>query len=154
MATNNNQEEIVVPGYLKVSKIAAWLFYFWVVAGIAFLLMRVFLLATSANMSAGFSNFVLNVSNDYLQPFRGIFPPKGVGETGYLDISALFAVVVYLFLAWGFKALIDYVQGKIDVSKAEQKARIQKLEAQKMMQAQRASTTQVKRPASTKTTSK
>lgn len=153
MATSSqkNQDEVVIPGYLKVSKIAAWLFYFWVVAGIAFLLMRVFLLATSANMSAGFSNFVLQVSNDYLEPFRGIFPPANVGETGYLDISALFAIIVYLFLAWGFKALVEYVQGKIDVSRAEQKEQIRKLEAQRMMHQQRNSTKQVRKPA-TKTT--
>ena len=131
MAQQTNQ--IVVPGYLKVSKIVSWLFYFWVLIGIAFMTMRVFLLATSANMSAGFSNFVWEVSQEYMQPFRGIFPAKQLGETGYLDVSAIFAIIVYLFLAWGFKALIDYVQGKIDVTKAEQKARIQKLEMEARM---------------------
>ena len=146
-ANQQNQDEVVVPSYLKVSKIAAWLFYFWVVAGIAFLIMRVFLLATSANMTAGFSNFVLQVSDDYLEPFRGIFPPSNFGETGYLDVSALFAIIVYLFLAWGFKALVEYVEGKIEVSKAEQKEKIRKLEAQRMMQQQRNTTKQVRKPA-------
>lgn len=130
MANNNKENEINIPSYLKVSKVVSWLFYFWVLAGIAFLTMRVFLLATSANLNAGFSNFVWQVSQDYLEPFRGIFPPRELGETGYLDVSALFAIVVYLFLAWGFKALIDYVQNKIDLSTAEQKAQIRKLEAQ------------------------
>lgn len=118
----NTDNKVEVPGYLKVSKVISWLFYFWVVIGIVFLTMRVFLLATSANMSAGFSNFVYNVSQDYMQPFRGIFPSKSLGETGYLDVSAIFAIIVYLFLAWGFKALIDYLQAKIDTTKAQQLA--------------------------------
>ncbi len=145
MATNNQKNEVVTPGYLKISKVVSWLFYFWVLIGIAFLAMRVFLLAASANMGAGFSNFVYTVSQDYMQPFRGIFPTKQLGETGYLDISALFAIIVYLFLAWGFKALIDYVQGKIDVNIAEQKEQIRKLEAQRMA-AQRTQSTGRKTP--------
>ncbi len=140
MATEK-QNEITTPGFLKVSKVISWLFYFWVLIGIAFMTMRVFLLATSANMNAGFSNFVWQVSQDYMQPFRGIFPSKQLGETGYLDVSALFAIIVYLFLAWGFKALIDYVQNKIDVDRAQQKEKIQKLEAQKYL-AQRSQTKQ------------
>lgn len=135
MAQKAQSDEIVVPGYLKVSKVISWLFYFWVMIGIVFMTMRVFLLATSANMNAGFSNFVWQVSQDYMQPFRGIFPTKSLGETGYLDVSAIFAIIVYLFLAWGFKALIDYVQGKIDMNKAEQQAAIRKAEAQKAAQA-------------------
>lgn len=129
MATKlEKQNEIVVPGYLKVSKVISWLFYFWVLIGIVFLCLRVFLLATSANMNAGFSSFVYNVSQDYMQPFRGIFPSKSLGQTGYLDVSAIFAIIVYLFLAWGFKALVDYVQNKIDITKAEQKEQLQKAE--------------------------
>ena len=95
---NKTDEEIVIPGFLKVSKIVVWVMYFWVTIGIISLLFRVFLLATSANTAAGFGNFVMNVSADYLQPFRGLFPPKDVGTTGYLDVSAIFAIIVYLFV--------------------------------------------------------
>ena len=109
-----------IPTYLKFSKILVWLMYFWVMIGVASLAMRVFLLAFSANMSAGFANFVLTISNDYMQPFRGIFSGRNVGETGYLDVSALFAIIVYLFIAWGFKVLIEYIEQKISENKEAQ----------------------------------
>ena len=116
--------EIVIPSYLRVSKIITWLLYFWVILGIISLLLRVFLLAFSANMSAGFANFVMQTSGDYLEPFRGLFIGRSVGDTGYLDVSALFAIIVYLFIAWGFHGLINFVQNKIDISEAQQEAEL------------------------------
>ncbi len=98
--------------------------YFWVIIGVISLFLRVFLLAFSANTATGFANFVMEVSGDYLNPFRGIFPGRDLSETGYLDTSAIFAIVVYLFVAWGFNSLISYVQNKIDASELEQKKQI------------------------------
>jgi uncharacterized membrane protein YhiD involved in acid resistance len=37
-----------------------------------------------------------------------------------LDVSALFAIIIYLFVAWGFNSLISYIQRKIDLSKDTQ----------------------------------
>jgi uncharacterized protein YggT (Ycf19 family) len=118
------EDEVVIPSKLKFSKIIVWVMYAWVLIGVVALSIRVFLLAFSANTSAGFTNFILNLSNDYLQPFRGIFPSKSVGETGYLDVSAIFAIIIYLFILWGFRSLIDYVQNKIDLDKEMQIAKI------------------------------
>lgn len=112
---------IKVPGYLRISRILAYVMYAWVIFGIIVLLLRVFLLAFSANLAAPFAEFVYRTSNDYLQPFRGIFPPKELGETGYLDVAALFAIIVYLFIAWLFSSLVGYVQHKIDENVEEQK---------------------------------
>lgn len=102
-----------VPAYLSVGKVLTYAMYGLVIFAEIVLLFRVFLLAFSANPSAGFVNFIYNTSYDFLQPFRGIFPPKPVGETGYLDVSALFAIIVYGLLAWGFSALIGYINSKI-----------------------------------------
>lgn len=128
LMTTFNGTEITVPSYLKISKIISWLLYFWVMFGVIVLLLRVFLLAFSANMTAGFAHFIMQTSSDYLEPFRGIFVGKSVGETGYLDVSALFAIIVYLFIAWGFHSLVSYVQNKIDITTAEQKAQLAKQE--------------------------
>ncbi len=114
-------EEIVVPGGLKFSKVIVWIMYVWVMIGVVALTLRVFLLLTSANTVAGFANFVMRLSADYLQPFRNIYTGRE-GETGYLDVSAIFAIIVYLFIAWGIHSLINYVQNKIDQSVKEQKA--------------------------------
>jgi uncharacterized protein YggT (Ycf19 family) len=120
MAEKVYDPRVKVPGFLRISKVIAWLMYLWVLFGIITLLLRVFLLAFSANTTAGFGQFVMNTSSDYLNPFRGLFPLHQVGDTGYLDVSALFAIIIYLFVAWGFNSLISYIQRKIDLSKDTQ----------------------------------
>lgn len=113
----NNQ--VTVPTYLKIGKVLAWLMYAWVFIGIILLSLRTFLLAFSANPTTPFVEFIYRTSADYLQPFRGVFPSKSVGETGYLDVAALFAIIIYLLLAWAFSALVHYIQSKIDAAQAQ-----------------------------------
>ena len=113
--------EIKVPPYLRFGKVVAYALYAWVAIGIALLTLRVFLLAFSASVAAPFVQFVYRTSDDYLQPFRGIFSSRQVGETGYLDVAALFAIVMYLFFSWAVGALISYIQYKSDKIVTEQK---------------------------------
>ncbi len=76
------------------------------------LLFRVFFLLFSANPSTPFVQWVYNVTNDLIAPFRGIFPTKPVGETGYLDISAIFAIIFYLILSAVITNLMHYLDAK------------------------------------------
>ena len=122
-------ENAAVPGFLKFSRVITYLIYIWVIFGIVVLGLRVFLLATSANATTPFVNFIYNTSASFLQPFRGIFPPKSVGETGYLDVAAIFAMIVYALLAWGLAALVSYVQSKIDLRKSEAAAEAKRARA-------------------------
>lgn len=108
------QQEIKVPGYLKLSKVLGYIMYAWVFFGIIVLGLRVFLLAFSANATTPFVEFIYRTSADYLEPFRGIFPSKSISETGYLDVAAIFAMIIYLLIGWGFSAFINYIQSKID----------------------------------------
>jgi uncharacterized protein YggT (Ycf19 family) len=110
MATTNKE----VPMYLNISKVMAYVMYAWVMIGVITLGLRVFLLALSANTDVPFVRFIYNTSADYLTPFRGIFPSKEFGATGYLDVAAIFAVIIYLFVGWGFSALITFLQSKVD----------------------------------------
>ena len=128
MSDSNVPTEVKIAGYLKVSKIIVWLMYIWVMIGVIALALRVFLLAASANAGSGFTNFIYKLSNDYLEPFRGIFTPKDVGETGYLDVAAMFAIIIYLLIAWGFKTLIHYIEHKTEISEMEQRDAIAKAE--------------------------
>ncbi len=122
MATQDQQ--IHIPGYLRISKIIAYIMYIWVLIGVISLTLRVFLLAFSANPNTPFVEFIYKTSADYLNPFRGIFPSKAVGETGYFDVASMFAIIIYLFIMWGFSALIHYLQYKIDLSRKEQEKQI------------------------------
>lgn len=120
-------KEIQVPAYLKASKVISYVVYFWAMFGIVVLSLRVFLLAFSANQTAGFVEFIYRTSADYMEPFRAIFPPKVVGDTGYFDVSAVFAIIIYLLFAWGVSALTNYIQSKIDAVNEAEKARERKL---------------------------
>ena len=121
---NSPYADIKVPAYLRVSKIIAYLMYAWVFIGIIALSLRVFLLAFSANIGTPFVEFVYRTSADYLQPFRNIFPPRQIGETGYFDVAAIFAIIIYLIVAWGFSSLVGYIQYHIDKEKSRQRAEI------------------------------
>lgn len=111
MATATKQQE--VPAYLNVGKVLTYAMYALTIFAEIVIFFRVFLLAFSANSTTPFVEFIYRTSADFLAPFRGIFPPKAVGETGYLDVAALFAIIVYGLIAWGFSALIGYINSKI-----------------------------------------
>lgn len=113
METKQELEQ-TAPASLRISKVISWLFYAWAIFGIFMLVLRIFLLVAAANVGNSFSAFVMNVSSQYLHPFWGIFPEQQLSNTSTLDVSALFAIVVYLFLAWGLKELVNYIQQKID----------------------------------------
>jgi uncharacterized protein YggT (Ycf19 family) len=121
----DDTKKISVPAYLKLGKIITWLLYAWIMFGIIMLALRTFLLATSAN-STSFVDFVYRTSADFLQPFRGIFPPKNVGETGYLDVSAIFAIIIYLIIAWLISAGIKFIQAKIDDLREQEQERAER----------------------------
>lgn len=128
MSEETVRTEVKVPTHLKFSRIIVYLMYIWVMIGVVALAFRVFLLAASANPAVGFTNFIYTLSNDYLEPFRGMFPGKELNETGYLDVSAMFAIIIYLLIAWGFKTLIHYIEHKAEISEMEQRDEIAKAE--------------------------
>jgi len=132
------KDQVRIPGYLRISKIAAYVLYAWTIFGVILLGTRIFLLAFSANATTPFVEFIYRTSADYLAPFREIFPPKTLGETGYFDVAALFAIFMYLLFMWGASALIHYIQRKIDDDTANQEERYRLLAEH---QAPRASST-------------
>lgn len=109
-------KEVKVPGYLSVSKIIAYIVYAWAMIAVVLLGLRVFLLAFSANINTPFVEFVYRTSADYMAPFRDIFPVKPISETGYFDVAALFAIIMYLLFAWLVSSVIHLIQNKIDQS--------------------------------------
>lgn len=123
--------EVEVPGYLKASKIITYVFYFYIVIGIIALILRMILLLFNASTVAGFYQFVIRTSDQYLQPFRGLFPTTQTQNGGYFDVSALFAIVIYLFLLWGVKSLVNYIQNKIDITTAQQEKELADIKRQK-----------------------
>lgn len=113
--------------FIKFTRAISYIVYAFTIIAVVFLTMGFFLLLFSANPNVGFTQFVYKVAAEFLQPFRGIFPPHQISETGYFSTSALFAIIFYLFFAAGMDALIGY----INVKMAKHQAELEALQASK-----------------------
>ena len=58
--------------------------------------LRVFFRLFSANGSNDFVSWIYNTSDTLMSPFRGIFPPATLENGTVLDVSAIFAIIMYL----------------------------------------------------------
>ncbi|MEX2014647.1 MAG: YggT family protein [Candidatus Saccharimonadales bacterium] len=62
--------------------------------------LRILFRLFDANPSAGFVNWIYDTSDVIIAPFRGIFPPATIEQGNVLDVSALFAVLIYAVLGY------------------------------------------------------
>lgn len=98
---------------IKLIRGITYVVYGFTLIAVISLTLAFFLLLFSANQSTPFVKFIYQIAYDFGQPFRGIFPTRPVGETGYFSTTALFAIVMYLFFAAGINALIGYINLKM-----------------------------------------
>lgn len=77
-----------------------------------FLGLRIIFLLLNANPSAGFTNFVYDLTQTFVEPFQGIFPAPSAGSS-YLDTAAIVAMVVYAIFAWGIIEVIELIDRRI-----------------------------------------
>lgn len=82
----------------------------WYAFGVieAFVGARFLLLLFGANAEAGFVDFVYRVSDVWMAPFLAVFDTQRVAGSVF-EWSALVALVVYAFIAWGLVALVRAV---------------------------------------------
>jgi hypothetical protein len=117
MAKQQNNDSTLV--FIKGARVLTYMVYAYALTACGFLATGFFLLLFSANASTSFVKFVYDTASIFLAPFRGIFPTRPVGETGYFSSSALFAIIMYLLLALGMHALINYFTVKMVNSQQE-----------------------------------
>ena len=98
--------------FIKVARARTYLVYFFAVTAIVFLAIGFVLLLFGANTETAFVRFVYHIAAEFLQPFRGIFPPKQITDTSYFSASGLFAIVMYSFFATAIHGLINYITVK------------------------------------------
>lgn len=99
--------------FIKFSRVVTYLVYAYSLIASVFLTLSFILLLFSANTGTPFVNFVYKVAYEFAAPFRGIFPTRPVGETGYFSSTALFAIIMYLVFALALHALINYITAKM-----------------------------------------
>ncbi len=61
---------------------------------------RVLFRLFDANPNAGFVSWIYDTSDVLMAPFRGIFPPATIEPGNVLDVSAIFAIIVYAVLGY------------------------------------------------------
>jgi uncharacterized protein YggT (Ycf19 family) len=105
---------------LKVARVLVWVIYAWVVVTLVLLFIAFILQLFGANPNAGFVEWVYRSTQRAMAPFRGIFEPIVLSDQSVLDVSILFAMIVYTFVALGLNVAIDWVSGRLRRAEQEE----------------------------------
>ncbi len=98
---------------VRVSRIMVYLVYAVLVLAVVILLIAFFLRLFAASTDAPFTQWVYRSAARFMQPFRGIFPAIEGGGGSVLDVSLLFAMLMYGLLAIGVHSLIVWLNRKV-----------------------------------------
>jgi YGGT family len=82
--------------------------FVWLLAGVLETLfaVRIILKLIAANASAGFAQFITNLTAPFLAPFAGLITNPTASNGSVLEITTLIAMLVYALLAWGIVRLL------------------------------------------------
>jgi uncharacterized protein YggT (Ycf19 family) len=98
---------------VKVGRALVYLVYFFVLLCLAILVMGFFLLLFGANPEASFAEWVYRALDRVMKPFRGIFQSIQLNGQSVLDVSVVFAMIVYGIVALVLRALINWLTYRI-----------------------------------------
>lgn len=106
---------------LRFAKVLVWLIYAYFLVAVIILVLAFFLQLFNASTTADFTEWVYRSADRVLQPFRGIFPTRAIGEQGsVIDFAVLFAIVMYGILALVVHAFVDWLDAKIVALRASE----------------------------------
>jgi uncharacterized protein YggT (Ycf19 family) len=107
---DSSKERIVWAGRALV-----YLVYFFVTVALIVLTFGFFLLLFGANPDAAFAEWVYRSLDRVMAPFRGLFESIQLNGQSVLDVSVLFAMIVYGIVAMALRALIDWLTYRVDL---------------------------------------
>jgi uncharacterized protein YggT (Ycf19 family) len=96
-----------------IARALTYLVYAFVVIALVILLFGFFLLLFGANPDAPFAEWVYRALRRVMAPFRGLFEPVRLDGKSVLDVSILFAMIVYGIVALFLHAVIDWLTTRI-----------------------------------------
>ena len=79
---------------------------FFVGLAVVLLGLRVIFRLFDANATAGFVEWIYDASGTLLAPFRGIFPSAELDPGNVLDVTALFAMLMYVIIGYALSWLV------------------------------------------------
>ena len=96
-----------------MARALTYLVYAWVIIALVLLLLGFFLLLFGANPDAPFAEWVYRGLRRVMAPFRGLFEPVQLDGRSVLDLSLLFAMIVYGIVALFLNAAIEWLTARI-----------------------------------------
>ena len=97
----------------RVARALTYLVYAFVVLALILLMLGFFLLLFGANPDAAFAEWVYRGLTRVMAPFRGLFEPVPLDGRSVLDVSILFAMIVYGLAALLPNAAIEWLTDRI-----------------------------------------
>ena len=91
-----------------IGRAIVWFVYAFALVAIVIATLAFVLQLLGANPNSGFAQWVYRSASRVTAPFRGIFPSHTNGNS-VLDVSLLFAIIMYAFFALLVNTLIDYI---------------------------------------------
>ena len=96
-----------------IARTLTYLVYAFVIFALIILLFGFFLLLLGANPHADFAEWVYRSLRRVMAPFRGLFEAVQLDGRSVLDVSVLFAMIVYGVVALLLHNLIDWLSYRI-----------------------------------------
>jgi uncharacterized protein YggT (Ycf19 family) len=97
----------------RIARALTYLVYAFVIVALIILLLGFVLKLFGANPDAPFAEWVYRGMRRVMAPFRGLFEPVALDGRAVLDVSILFAMLVYGIVALALHAVIEWLTGLI-----------------------------------------
>jgi uncharacterized protein YggT (Ycf19 family) len=98
---------------MQIARALTYLVYAWVIVSLVILIFGFFLLLFGANPDAAFAAWVYRGLERVMAPFRGIFESVRLDGRSVLDVSVLFAMIVYGIVAMVLHGLIGWLTARV-----------------------------------------
>lgn len=106
-------EQSPFPVFLQIARVIVWIVWAVVLITAFMLLLAFFLRLGGANPDAGFVEWVERSVERAMSPFRGIFPARELSGDSVLDMSLLFAAIVYFVVALIIDAFLRWLTHRL-----------------------------------------
>ena len=97
----------------RIARALTSLLYAFVSVALVLLLLGFILKLFGANPDASFAEWLYRSVKRVMAPFRGLFEPVPLDGRSVLDVSILFAMLVYGIVALALHALIEWLTARI-----------------------------------------
>jgi uncharacterized protein YggT (Ycf19 family) len=97
----------------RIARALTYLVYAFVIVALIILLLGFFLQLFGANPDAPFAEWLYRGLRRVMAPFRGLFEPVALDGRSVLDVSILFAMLVYAIVGLALHAFIEWLTGLI-----------------------------------------